>query len=120
MLAATGTLNLIQVALEARSDPYRVEEQAARYAPLLAALPPSVTVGYTSDVPLEDARGQVLLFALRYALAPRVVTSKPDQELVVGNLVETADAVAYGAARGLEVERDLGQGLVIYRRRGGK
>ena len=99
-------------------DPYRIEETIARYLTAAAALPREARViGYLSDSPYELPRGQVMFFTAQYALAPRLVAAKADGlEWVLGNFAQPGDWSALGTPHGLRVERDLGNGLVLYRR----
>lgn len=118
LLALWGALDLYQaLKQQPRRDEYRMEEMSARYAPVAAALPDDVRVlGYLSDSPYEQARGQVMFLSGRYWLAPRLLTVAPDQAWVLGNFAQPGDWAALGAPHGLRVERDLGSGLVLYRR----
>jgi hypothetical protein len=53
-----------------------------------------------------------------YALAPRLVTRSADShEWVVGNFSHPLDYVAAGAAHRLELVKDFGNGIVLFRRR---
>ena len=118
LLGLWGALDL-QLALKQnpQRDRYRLEELTARYAPAAAALPKEAKViGYLSDSPFEQPRGQVMFFSAQYALAPRLLGAKPDQAWVLGNFAQAGDWGAFGAPHGLQVERDLGNGLVLYRK----
>lgn len=103
-----------------QGDQYRTAEMEARYAPaksvLQSAGDAAKVIGYLSDSPYEQPRGQVLFFTAQYALAPRLVSTKPDQEWVLGNFAQPGDWAAAGAPHGLRVEKDLGNGLVLYRK----
>lgn len=123
-LGLWGSLDFYRVLKQnPQRDQYRIEEMEARYQPVEAALPPgdaAKVIGYLSDSPYEQPRGQLLFFTAQYALAPRLVSSKPDQEWVLGNFAQPGDWAALGAPHGLRVERDLGSGLVLYRKGGAK
>ncbi len=98
-------------------DRYRIEETAARYALAAAALPPEAKViGYLSDSAYEEVRGQAMFFSAQYQLAPSFISTKPDRDWVLGNFAQPGDWAALGAPHGLRLERDLGNGLVLYRR----
>lgn len=118
VLGLWGSIGLFEaLKRNPQTDQYRIEEMTARYAPVAAALPNEVKViGYLSDSPYEQPRGQVLFFTAQYALAPRVISAKPDQVWVLGNFAQPSDWSALGAPHGLQVERDLGNGLVLYKR----
>ncbi len=109
-----GALDLFEaLKRNPQRDQYRVEEMLARYEPAAAALPADVKViGYVSDQPYEQVRGQVMFFSAQYALAPRLISAKPDQEWVLGNYAQPGA----GAPAGFRLERDLGNGLALYRR----
>jgi hypothetical protein len=118
LLGLWGALDILTALKKnPQRDQYRIEEMSARYLPLAAALSNGVKViGYLSDSPLDQPRGQVMFFSAQYALAPRLLSSKPDREWVLGNFAQQADWNAAGAAQGLVVERDLGNGLVLFRK----
>lgn len=113
LLGLWGALDLFEALRQnPQRDPYRVEEMLARYEPVAAALPASVKViGYISDLPYGGVQGQVLFFTAQYALAPRLISTKPDQEWVLGNYAQPAPV-----PEGFRVEHDLGNGLILYRR----
>jgi hypothetical protein len=86
LLGLWGALDLFEaLKRNPQRDQYRMEEMLARYEPVSAALPANVKViGYVSDLPYGEVRRQVLFFAAQYALAPRLISAKPDQEWVLG------------------------------------
>jgi hypothetical protein len=121
VLAAAGLLNLYQITAEQarRGDPYQVDTQLMRMQPAAAALPASSRIGYVSDMDTSSARGLLAFNAARYALAPRLLvpdTHVDDAGWVLGNFSQPQDFQAFGAQRGLSFARDLGEGVVLYRR----
>jgi len=102
-------------------DPYRVEAQIERLGPATTVLPEAVTTGYISDVPFEEVRGSAGFFGAQYALAPRLLvefpkTARPDW--VLGNFSGPPDLGAIERDNGLVLVRDLGRGVMVFRRSG--
>lgn len=103
------------------ADPITANDQ--RFAAIRADLPAHGTVGYLGDpaptgpTPRDSVAAALHHFRryllAQYALAPLVVVETPGPELVVGNFDTTAAAPA-----GMELVRDFGGGLVLYRRTG--
>ena len=95
-----------------------INAQPERLREAGAMLPANAVVGYLSDVSFEVAQGSSAYFGVMYALAPRLVTRSADaQELVVGNFSRPLDYAAAGSAHHLELVRDFGNGIVLFRRR---
>jgi hypothetical protein len=96
-----------------------------RFAELRALLPARGVVGYLghpdpAGVAPREANAAALLHFRRYllaqyTLAPVLLTESTGPELVVGNFEPGA---AFPAPAGLRVIRDLGDGLVLFRRSG--
>ena len=85
-----------------------------RFDELKKALPARGVVGYIDDQG-ENPLGPGHYYAAQYALAPLVVEHSPEREFVVGNFTSSAKASAW--PKNLEVVRDFGQGVVLFRRR---
>jgi hypothetical protein len=99
-------------------DPYMINAQPARLRDAITYLPANAELGYLSDISFEVANGSAAYFGVMYALAPRLVTRSADShEWVVGNFSHPLDYAAAGAAHRLEVVRDFGNGIVLFRRR---
>ena len=85
-----------------------------RFALLRPHLPAHGTVGYVGDPPPEGPTAlphfRRYLLA-QYALAPVVVLETGEPELVVGNFDSSGTTLP-----GLELVRDFGDGLQLYRR----
>jgi hypothetical protein len=121
-LTLFGTLNYYQflsVYSQGYADLYQIGAQQDRLQDAAATLPPGITAGYLSDVPLADTQGAAAFGAARYGLAPRLLVTleggrKP--EWVVGNFTRPGDAARAGAEQGLSVFKDYGNGIVLFRR----
>ena len=101
----------------AYQDPYLINAQPERLREALPYLANQAEVGYLSDISFEVANGSAAYFGIMYALAPHLVTRSADrQEWVVGNFSQPQDYAAAGAAHHLEVVRDFGNGIVLFRR----
>jgi|SRR5581483_2005470 len=121
VLALWSAINFYGATEEAvgpNADVYKIGEQAARFHDLAAALPATGVVGYVSDVSTDVVLGGVLFSGAQYTLAPRLVTTQkmnPAPEWVVGDFSKPVDFAQFGAARGLVLTRDFGNGVVLYR-----
>jgi hypothetical protein len=123
LLALFGALNSYQVSEEYAKqfpDAYGGERARVRFAALLARIPPTAELGYISDLdPSQPAYASAFL-ATQYAAAPRIVTfvgPKNKPELAIGNFTRPQDFAAAGEARGYAIEADLGNGVILFRRK---
>ena len=82
-------------------------------AEIVPALPPSGVVGYWNDQDGSPAEQQEY-YLLQYALAPRVVVKSLAQQFIVAT-VHSAESRVPGA--NLELVRDSGTGLKVYRKK---
>lgn len=96
-------------------DPYRIADQEARFAGLRAAVPENAVLGYLTDTPMEDTLGTSMFFAAQYHLAPRLLQKTQWHDLVLGNFAKPADFASFGKQRGLRLDRDFGNGVVLFR-----
>jgi hypothetical protein len=102
----------------AYQDPYMINLQPERLRDAARMLPENGVVGYLSDLSLADPPGQAAYFGVANALAPRLVVRDPDSpQWVLGNFSRPQDFAAMGGAHRLDLVRDLGNGVVIFRRR---
>jgi hypothetical protein len=101
-------------------DPQQIAAQAARLEGIRAAAPENAVLGYLTDVDLNAVAGQVMFNAAQYVLAPRLIRHDAESDWALGNFTRPADFAAAGRAHGLRVERDFGNGVVLFRREGGK
>jgi hypothetical protein len=97
-------------------DPYMVEAQATRLRGLAAAVPGDAMLGYLSNAEAGSALAQGLFFSARYTLAPRLLREGPGSHWTLGNFTQPLDYAAFGAPHGLLVERDFGNGVVLFRK----
>ncbi|HVO98993.1 MAG TPA: hypothetical protein VMT15_13040 [Bryobacteraceae bacterium] len=100
------------------ADPYKVTAQFSRFADVRAAVPATATLGYLSDQPLGGTAGDALFNSAQYVLAPRLLQKDAAENLVLGNFTRQADFAAVGAQSGLHIERNFGNGVVLFRRDG--
>lgn len=119
-LALAGALDYSQFLSEySRSaDRFQIGAQQARFRDALAALPAGGVVGYVSDVPSSDLRGQTMLGAAQYALAPRILAPLKrvgNAGWVVGSFARPDEAPRVAAERGLSIVSDYGNGVVLFR-----
>ena len=102
----------------AYQDPYMINVQPERLREAGRYLPDKAIMGYLSDLPLDATAGQAAYFGVMNALAPRLVTRSADsQEWVVGNFSHPLDYAATGREHHLEVVKDFGNGIVLFRGR---
>jgi hypothetical protein len=106
------------------TDPVTIHE--ARIAQLRPLLPPSGAIGYVTTVEngkifaAEKTFTNVEFLAqyvlTQYTLAPRIVMNSPDLPLVVGNFIDGPPVSGFLEKNGLVPLRDLGEGLILYRK----
>jgi hypothetical protein len=102
----------------AYQDPYMIHAQPERLREAVRYLPDKAVIGYLSDLPFDGVPGQSAHFGIMYALAPRLVTRSADShEWVVGNFSHPLDYAAAGRQHQLELVKDFGNGIVLFRRR---
>ncbi|MCX6627021.1 MAG: hypothetical protein NTW28_05265 [Candidatus Solibacter sp.] len=102
----------------AYQDPYMIQAQPERLREAVRYLPGKAVIGYLSDLPFDAVPGQSAHFGIMYALAPRLVTRSADShEWVVGNFSHPLDYAAAGSAHHLDLVKDFGNGIVLFRRR---
>jgi hypothetical protein len=97
-------------------DPYRIADQATRLADFRSAVPADAILGYLTDVPADNTLNASMFFAAQYQLAPRLLQKDEAHDLVLGNFTRPADFVALGRQYGLRIERDFGNGILLFRR----
>ena len=129
VLTVYAVLNLFWQGLVAypelpATDPVTIHEgRIARLIPLLAA---RGEVGYATTVEndrifaAEKSFTNVEFLAqyvlTQYTLAPRIVRNRPDLPLVVGNFLDGPPAPGFLEKHGLVPLKNLGEGLILYRR----
>jgi len=106
------------------TDPVTIHE--ARIAQLRPLLPSSGAVGYVTTVENREIFAAEKTFTnveflaqyvlTQYTLAPLIVLNSPDLPLVVGNFIDGPPAPGFLEKNGLVPLRDLGDGLILYRK----
>jgi hypothetical protein len=101
-------------------DPYGLLLQETRFRQVDRMLPPGITVGYVSDVPVSNVRGNAAFNGAQYVLAPRLVVElaaghKP--EWVLGNFSKVGNYQTIAQVLQLTIVKDFGSGIVVFRRR---
>ena len=97
-------------------DPYRVADQFTRLDGIRAAVPADAILGYVNDLEFGNVTADAMFQSAQYVLAPRILRKGPENDVVLGNFTRPADFAAFGRERGLRMERDFGNGVVLYRR----
>jgi hypothetical protein len=107
-------------------DPVSIHEE--RIARLRPHLPAAGSVGYVTTVENErifadeQRFGNVEYLAqyalTQYTLAPLIVRNSPGEPLVVGNFLDGPPAPGFLEGHGLVAVRELGDGVVLFRREG--
>jgi hypothetical protein len=122
VLGAWGAANSYQVSAnyaEHFPDIYGGERAQARFAAVAARVPASAELGYLTDLKPGEADYAAFLSA-QYALAPRILAYLGEQatpEWAVGNFSKPADFSAAGEALGYTMIADLGNGVILFRRK---
>jgi hypothetical protein len=98
------------------SDPYRIADQAARFAEFRTAVSANSILGYLTDIPTEDVLATSMFLGAQYELAPRILQKSDSFDAVLGNFTRPADFASLGKQHGLRLERDFGNGVVLFRR----
>ena len=123
VVAVYGALNSYQVSAEyARQypDAYGGERARIRFAPLESKVPANAELGYFTDLDPSQAAYTPAFLAAQYAVAPRVlifVDAKSMPQWAVGNFSKPQDYASAGDARGYSLVADLGNGVVLFRRK---
>jgi hypothetical protein len=123
VLGAAGALNSYQVSASYAQqfpDAYGGERAQTRFAPLLDRVPASATLGYFTDLDGAQPAFAPAFLAAQYAVAPRVlvfVDEKQKPDWAVGNFTKPMDFAAAGDAHGYAMAADLGNGVVLFRRK---
>jgi len=97
-------------------DPYKIVAQFVRFEGLRAAVPGDAVLGYVSGEEPGSELAQAMFNAAQYNLAPRLLQKDKALDWTVGNFARPVDFAAVGRQYGLRVERDLGNGVILYRK----
>ena len=97
-------------------DPYQIAAQFSRLDSVQSAIPEKAILGYLTDAVPGSVVGDAMFNGAQYVLAPRVLQRGAAFDLVLGNFTKPGDFAALGRAQGLRLERDFGNGVVLFRR----
>ena len=101
-------------------DTYGVSRAELRFAPVIARIPATAPIGYITDLDPSSPAYSAAFLATQYALAPRqllMVGKGADPEWAAGNFSRPIDYASAGAAHSYEMVADMGNGVVLYRRK---
>jgi hypothetical protein len=115
LIIAGAALNLVAFQHKAGAVIHGRSVREGRLLELRKSLPASTHVGYvTDDRPWVSDASTERFFLTQYVLAPVVVVPESTHEWVVGNFRDVRTA---SVPRDLRVERDFGEGVVLFRRK---
>lgn len=123
MLVLFAALNGYQVSAKSAEqypDTYGVARGELRFAALIKRVPAAAQIGYITDLAPSSSAYDAALLATQYALAPRqlfIIGAGAGPEWAAGNFSRAADFAAVGAAHGYDLVADLGNGVILYRRK---
>jgi len=98
------------------SDPYQVAAQFVRLRPVASALPANAVIGYWTDAQPDSVVESAMFLSAQYVLAPRLLQKGAIRDWVLGNFTRPADFAALGRSRGLRLQQDFGNGVVLFQR----
>jgi hypothetical protein len=121
-LGAAGAISSYQVSAsnaQLLPDMYGAEKAQVRFAPLRDRIPAQAALGYFTDLDSSQPAYAPAFLAAQYAVAPRMLLldGKQTPEWAVGNFSKPMDFAAVGEARGYAMAADLGNGVVLFRRK---
>jgi len=97
------------------SDPYQIAAQSARFESFREVVARDAVLGYLTDVAPDSVAEDIMFQSAQYALAPRILERATSYRSVLGNFTHPEDFAAIGRQHGLSLERDFGNGVVLYR-----
>jgi hypothetical protein len=97
-------------------DPYLISAQFSRFADVQAVVPEKAILGYLTDLAPGGVVSNAMFDGAQYVLAPRILQKSTRYDLVLGNFARPGDFAGMGRVLGLSVERDFGNGVVLFRR----
>jgi hypothetical protein len=95
-------------------DPYQIAAQSARFENLREAVAADAVLGYLTDAAPGSVASDAMFLGAQYTLAPRLLDKKTNYRQVLGNFTRPADFAAVGRQYGLSLQRDFGNGVVLY------
>ena len=90
-----------------------------RFREVISMMPPEAVLGYISDLP-EEGAGAVWFAGARHALAPRLLIplqNPQKQDWILGNFSKPVDLHQIEAQNQLQLVRDFGSGVAMFRSR---
>ena len=97
-------------------DPYQITAQFTRFDQVQSVAPENATLGYLTDAEPGSVVADAMFNGAQYVLAPRLLEKSTAFDLVLGNFTKPGDFGAMGRSHGLRLERDFGNGVVLYRK----
>jgi hypothetical protein len=97
-------------------DQFDVSNQLARFEKVSATLPEDAVIGYLTDLDQGTSKANTMFRVAQYALAPRILQWGSGYGRVLGNFTRSIPFTAIDGQGGLRVERDFGDGVVLFRR----
>jgi len=118
LLAVFAATKSYDLSSQQASDPYGITAGQTRFAAALEILPATGVIGYLTDMPVAENVGSIALMAAQYSMAPRAIVpiGKSRAEWALGNFAHPGNFAERGAQAGYRIVRDLGNGVVVYRR----
>lgn len=105
---------------EQRPDMYGARKAHLRFAPAIPLLPPNGPITYLSDLKFDDGSGTAAFLTAQNALAPHLLLmpgTHPRTEYAIGQFSRQLDYAEFGSRHGFAFQRDLGNGVALYRRK---
>lgn len=120
-LAAVALLSGLKVLLDVveayrgRSEIAGVSAFERRLEPVKTLVRPHATVGYITDTRPEETTTTAEYYLTEYTLAPRIIVNSMDQKFIVANFHLPQQEPTNLGLKGLELVRDFGAGVKLYR-----
>jgi hypothetical protein len=99
---------------EQNRDPFQITAQSARLEGFREAVAADAVLGYLTDAAPGSEVSDSMFMAAQYTLAPRLLDRKTNYQQVLGNFTRPADFAEIGRQYGLSIQRDFGNGVVLY------
>jgi len=99
---------------EQNRDPFQITAQSARLEGFRKAVAADAVLGYLTDAAPGSEVSDSMFMAAQYTLAPRLLDRKTNYQQVLGNFTRPADFAEIGRQYGLSIQRDFGNGVVLY------
>jgi hypothetical protein len=101
-------------------DPFQIAAQSARLESFRDAVAADAVLGYLTDAAPGSEVSDAMFLSAQYTLAPRLLVKETsaketNYQQVLGNFTRPGDFAAIGRQYGLSLQRDFGNGVVLYR-----